>query len=81
MKTSGEITKERISREVTILEQQVGLLQEAVRSDVLDVAQNVREPRSSPAQACERGTLRDSDIPGYRVVYHLFLAIIFGVLF
>lgn len=31
MKTSGELTKERISREVTLLEQQVGLLQEAVR--------------------------------------------------
>ena len=31
MKTSGEVTKERISREVTVLEQQVGLLEEAVR--------------------------------------------------
>ncbi|XP_037084844.1 cilia- and flagella-associated protein 100-like [Pollicipes pollicipes] len=31
MKTSGELTKERISREVALLEQQVGLLQEAVR--------------------------------------------------
>ncbi|XP_037084845.1 cilia- and flagella-associated protein 100-like [Pollicipes pollicipes] len=30
MKTSGELTKERISREVALLEQQVGLLQEAV---------------------------------------------------